>query len=151
MSLPISRQKRLMGKSAQHWSPEPHTLLKYLLPLHPDFLHICFPQAQQSFNWIFSDLEVIRKNPWGGRADLNWKSSLSAGEKENTQRCQGTVQEWSCMRRILNACEKTSLVTSVSWKHGIVLGVCFCVPPRCGREERLPQLTHYRLLLSSLN
>lgn len=42
-----------------------------------------------------------------------------------------TDQEQRCIR-ILCACEKNkSLVTSISSKHGIFLGMCFHVPPRC--------------------
>jgi hypothetical protein len=54
--------------------------------------------------------------------------------------CQITVQEWSRLR-ILNAYEKIprklnkSLVTSVSSKHKIVLGMFFCAPLRHSRQE----------------
>lgn len=65
--------------------------------------------------------------------------------------CQNTTHEWSCMRRISRACEKTprkqgkSLITSASLKLG-VLGMCFCALPMYSKNEwvyfRLP-LNYY--------
>lgn len=66
---------------------------------------------------------------------------------DGTQVCRHSashsrVEEGSCMRRILSACENTPrlqdrrLVTSVSGKQRIVLGMRVQAPPRCiGRNE----------------
>lgn len=54
--------------------------------------------------------------------------------------CCDTVQEWSHVRMILSTCGNTpikqdnSLVSSVSLRHGIVLGA-FSAPPRCSKSE----------------
>lgn len=41
------------------------------------------------------------------------------------------VQEWRCVRRILEECEKTP--RKQGSKHGFVLRMCFPAPPRCSK------------------
>lgn len=74
--------------------------------------------------------------------------------------CQNMVQEWKCMRRILSAWEKTPrkqnkrLGIPASWKHGIVLEMCFCTLPRCNGQQwiylRLSLTTGYCYLFTFL-
>lgn len=58
--------------------------------------------------------------------------------------CQNTVQEWSCVRRYLNACEKSTgnqePVASVSLKHGTALRLSFCATPSVSDRIELTRL-----------
>ena len=76
---------------------------------------------------------------YGGRDEskVNSLHSVTPRLEHQVLMCQNTVQEWGHMRRILSTCEKTprkqdkKLVTSVSSKHGTVLGMRLHAPPRC--------------------